>query len=106
MSGSGFAGSGGCVVPMGVQGVPRLWLMGDMQLEQTTTLALPECPGSPLALPGADGHMVGVGGALEPAEGGWKPGGTHSTISRQLCWIKTCVLTPFSKERSPWLQGS
>ncbi|PKU38754.1 hypothetical protein llap_10949 [Limosa lapponica baueri] len=80
--------------------------MGDMQLERSMALEPPEGPGSPLALPWADGHEVGGGGALGAAEGGWRPGGTHGANSRELRWIKTCLLTPFSKERSPWLQGS
>ena len=90
MSGPGFAGSSGCAVTVGVQHVPALWLTGNGWWERSTGPSLPERPGSPLALPRADEMSWEVEkprGLLEVAGG-------------------LVVLPPFSKDMSPWLQGS
>lgn len=103
MSGPGFASSSGCLVPLGTRGVPGMRLMDDMQLEQSRGLSLPRCPGSPLVLPWAGGHEVGVGEALEvsgdpatPTE----PAPGSDAGSRLVC------LLPSPKTGAPWLQGS
>lgn len=75
------------------------------QLERSMGRALPECPGSPQALPWAGGHEVGGGEALGPGGGGWRPGGAHSAGSRQLRGVKACVLPPFSEDVSRLAPG-
>lgn len=103
MSGPGFAGSGSCVVPEGVQGTPGCSWRCAAGAERG-----PGTARAPWLTAGiAVGWRIrgGMGEALGPGGGGWRPVGTHSAGSRQLRWVKACVLTPFSKDVSPLAPG-